>query len=382
MIQLEPDLRPLTLWRNGLLLALLTWLLTSNLYKQTFAAPDSPPTVPAIAVAGDAPPYSYPPLLALAIHPWDRFQLAHIAPVWFFICVICLVAAVFLFAKASGIELHNAPPLAVMLIVSFYFFPTGLDFARGLFNMPALALLSAAILFDAQDQPYRLVTALAAAALIRPWMAPLLFYPLIRRRPLAFLWGIILFLCVVGLLFARAGWTNLQSIQQAVIQMSQVEIVQGFNNQSVLGFARVHSDNSSVILYTTVSIGFLLLLAGLWLLCRQAPRAKGDQSRLLFSLAVVSLLLAIPVCHRSDFVYVLPALWALLTSDAISTAVRAATVVVYAIFTQSFSAAVDGTADLLRLTPSAYFLAAALLWFILILAIRRNTPHSTHRSAD
>ena len=176
-------------------------------------------------------------------------------------------------------------------------------------------------------------------------MLGLLIYLLVRRKPLAFLWGLAVFGGALAVLFARTGWTDAASLPAAIMRFTNLDLAYGFKNQSILGFAVHFGPNTDaapfvddpVWLYGVVSAGFLALLWGFWLACRRAPTARPDRMRLILSLAVVTLLLGLPVCERPYFVFLLPVFWTLLTSDGIPSSVRAAAVVIYAIFTLPFA---------------------------------------------
>jgi len=395
MMTIEHDLGPLASWRNSLLLALLVWLLTWLLYTQTFQTGIRAGDLQSVfdasrhlqvgrsvyaAPTGEVR-FVYSPLVAFAMRPLAHLPVEEAVHIWFFFCVLSLLMSVFLFAKAAAIPLHDAAPLGIMLIIAFHYRPTTLDFNHGQFNMPVLALLCAAYLADNRNRPFSMATFIVFAALIKVWALGLLIYLLVRRKPLAFLWGFALFAGIVALLYAKTTWEHATEFPQAVLRFFSLDLAYGFGNQSILGFARVHFGpnpdaqpllDDPVALYTVVGAGFLTLMWGFWLACRKAPTARPDRVRLIFSLAVVTLLLALPVCERPYFVLLLPVFWTLLTSDGIPNALRGATVLAYAIFTLPFSKPAGMPDGLASLIPSAFFAAAFLLWIVLIAAIRRR----------
>jgi hypothetical protein len=386
MSSLEPDLGPITLWRNGLLLTLLAWLLTAVFYHQAFDSSARPQALreaftAARLVAESKSPSIYPSLDALAMWPLDRLPLDVAIHLWFFLCVISLLFSIGLFALAAGIELHDAAPLGIMMIIGFRYYPTALDFWNGQFNLPVLALLCAAYLAGSRDRMYWLAACLAGAALMKPWMIGFFVYLLIRRRPLAFIWGIILYAGVAAALLAKAGWHDWARLPGMMLHLPNLDLDYGFANQSILGFARVHFGinpdaepwvDDPIVLYSVVAAGFLALLCGLWLACRRAPAARGDRARLLFGLVIVSLLLALPYCRPAYFVFLLPVFWTLLTADGISGPVRAAGVAVYALFTQPFESPHTLVTGWDTLAPSAFFFANVALWMVMLAAIRRR----------
>jgi hypothetical protein len=355
-----------SVWQQGLLLALLAWLLTSFLQNQTF---------------NSARPYESPPLptfLHLAPQAWEQ--------VWFFACVACLLAAVGCMARAADIAFDDAAPLGTMLIVGYYNRPMGISVSLAQLNLPLLAILCVAYLADRENRPFRMAAALAAAALIQPWMLGLLLYLLIRRRPVAFLFGVAIFAGLLALLVAGGGHKDPASAIQYVVQSFRLDLA-GYENQSILGFARVHFGpnpdaqplvDNPIVLYAFTGLGLLAVLGGLWQAFRLTPATGSEHSRLQLGLLVMSLLLVLPVCQRAWFVLALPAIWTLLASDAMSAVVRGTTMAAYAIFTRSFPVPRQTPGGLASLGPSGYFLAAAALWLILLVAV----DHAGRRPAE
>jgi len=371
MLSIEPDSGPLTRWRNGLLLTLLAWLLINSLYAQAIN--------PGHQFVSSAE--VHPPLVALAMRHLPRLPREQADHLWFCFGIAALLAAMGLFCLAAGIPLHDAPAVGIVMIVGFHFFPTLLDIWETHLTLPVLTLICAAYYFDTTDHPYRLATCIAAAALLKTWVLALMLYLLIRRRPVAFVYGTGLFGGIVAAMFAEAGWRDRDAIVAVLNQWRSLQFVEGFANQSILGFCRVHfSANSDMapwiasdaIMYTAAGFGFLGLLGGLWLVCRRAPKARGDQARLVFGLTMVSLLLALPVCSRSYLVLLLPVLWTLLTSEAVPIAARGWTVIIYAVLTRSIHSIPENPTAWDSVVPSAYFIGTAALWLVLVNALRRG----------
>jgi Glycosyltransferase family 87 len=386
MPSLEDETNQPSFWRNGLLLTLLAWLMTWLLYRQTteagFAAGEW-------QIAFDAAPLSALRLLARL----PRELILHLSPaeiteIWFFICVVCLLASIGLFARAAGVRLHDAAPLGIMMIIAFHFRPTTLDIVQARCDLPVLLLLCAAYLADSRDQPYRLAACIVAAALIKPWLLGLLLYLLLRRKPLAVLWGIALFVGVMALLLAQAGWRHAAEIPPKLLPFSNLNLFNGYANQSIVGFATVHFAanpdaqpilDTPILLYGVVGAGFAIVLGGLLFACRRVPAARTDHARLAFGLTILSLLMVLPLCERANLVLVLPLLWTLLISESMPCAVRVAAVLVFAILTRSFLPSHQPLAAFASLWPSAFFLAAAILWLALIAAIGHTTRRPVRR---
>lgn len=377
------------------MLALLVWLLSTVLYQQTFDAGihagDFKRALDAAKSLADgqseyvSPPgevgYVYTPLVALALRPLAKAPVEQVIHLWFFVCVLSLLLSVGLYAKASGIALHEAAPLGIMLIAGFFYRPTSLDFSHGQFNLPVLALLCGAYLADSQNRPFVLATCIVAAALIKIWFLGLLFYLLVRRRPWAFAWGFLLFGICTTALFSVVGASEALAYPQKIVQFLTQDAAYGFKNQSILGFARVHFGpnpdatplrNDPLILHGMVALGFLAVLAGLFYAHRREPGCPPQRLRLLMGLTVISLLLVLPFCERPYFVFLLPIFWTLLTSDTVPALARAAAVGIYVVFTFPFSTPGRSLHSWKSLTPSAFFLATALLWVVVVLLIMRR----------
>jgi hypothetical protein len=357
-------------WHNGLLLTLLAWMLAGWSYHQTLA-PASP--VDELYTAHNAPS-----LWALAPRPLPPISPRRMTDLWFAICLLCLLGSAGLFAQSAGLSLLDAAPLGVILIVGFLFVPTLLDFRRGHFNLPLLALLCTAYLADSRDRSYRLAVCIAAAALIQTWVLALLLYLLPRRRPLAFVCGVALFCGLSALLLASAGLRNVAAFPQTFVRLLRPAPLPGdasggsaFANQSIVGLANYwlapNADaasplDSPVPMYTAIVVGFIIIIGGLWLACRRFPVAGGDHARLLLGLATVSALLVLPVGKRTYFILLLPALWTLLTLR-LSPAIRLAAIAVLVILTSAVVA---------TLTPWAFFIAAVVVWVALVGAIEQE----------
>jgi hypothetical protein len=350
-------------WHNGLLLTLLAWMLAGWSYRQA-VAPFSP-------VDGLFSAHDVPSLWALAPRPLPPISPRRMTDLWFCICLLCLLASAGFFAQSAGLSMLDAAPLGVILIVGFLFNPTLLDFRRGHFNLPLLALLCTAYLADSRDRPFRFAVCIAVAALIQTWMLALLLYLLPRRRRLAFLCGIALFCGLSGLLLASSGLRNIAAFPQTFVRLLRPVPLLGDANQSIVGVANYwlapNPDaasplDSPIPMYTAIAVGFIAIVAGLWRACRRFPVAGGDHARLLLGLSTVSALLVLPAAKRTYFILLLPAVWTLLTIR-LSPAVRLAVVAVFVVLTGSIA---------VSLTPWAFFIAAAVVWMALLGAIEHE----------
>jgi len=342
-------------WHSGLLLALLVWLLASMAYNRAFYPPIRADDAARISDA--------PPLRALLPRPWSVFSPSQVAHIRFGVCLFCLLLSAAFFARAGGITLGTAAPLGVMLIVGFCFEPTAVDFRYAPFELPLLALLCAAYFADSRNQPFRFAACMSIAALIQPWLLALLLYPLARRKPLACLFGIALFAGLMTLLLIGAGYKNPAEIGRAAVRLWSAGFADVSASQSIFGVSRALlplDPEAPMLMIAAISIGFILILSGLWLASARVPAPGGDQARLLLGLSTVSLLLVMPVVTRNDFLLLLPALWTLLLGETFPPVARATAILVYAALATS----------LLPLAFAAlFFVAAAALWAMLLLAI-------------
>jgi hypothetical protein len=382
-------------WRNGLLLALLIWLLTGMLYRQApevtigdgelRSALDASKLIKShrSEYAGD---YATTPLPAVALRPLARMPANLVAQLWRVLCVLALLVAIGFFARASQINLHDAAPLGILLIVGFYFGATQLDFTQAQLQTPVLALLCAGYLADSQDRAYRLATCIALAALVKIWLLALMIYLLFRRRVLPFFWGLLLFSGCMAALLARVGWREFWSLLDAAQRHQTLDLAFDYRNQSLLGFARVHFGpngaaepllDNPILLNGLVAIGFFTILGGLSYAFRSERSAEPEKRRMCLGLSIVSLLLACPICRPSSFVLLLPAVWTLLTCDGVPGLARTAAVAAYVLLTCSISAPIHPS-GLDSLAPSAFFFGAVLLWLALMGAIVHRKPRRTY----
>jgi glycosyl transferase family 87 len=355
MTQAESDSLHPTAWQNGLLLALLVWLLTTLAYNRNIAYRAQP---------GESAQISDPaPMRTLLPRPWSPLSRPQVARFRFAACLFCLLLSTALFIKAAGISLGSAAPAGVVLITAFHFDPTAIDFRRAPFELPLLALLCAAYFFDSRGRPYRMAACVAIAGLIQNWMLALLLYPLARRKPLAGLFGLALFGGLMTLLLAGAGFRTPSAFGRAAVRFMSLGTADGLANQSLFGVARAllaPDPEAPLLMFTAVAIGFVLILSGLFFATGRTPAAGGDHARLLLGLATVSLLLALPVSKRTDFLLLLPAIWTLLICDVFSPFARAVALIVYAALADSVFA---------EAFASVFFVAAAAIWAALLLAI-------------
>jgi hypothetical protein len=343
-----------TAWQSGLVLALLAWLAAGLAYNRTFVE---------IIPPGDyGAAYDASPLTTMALGPLSRLPQRQVAEIVFAAGVVFLLVGIGLFARGMGLSLGAAAPLGIMVIVGFQFAPTILDFRHGQLDLPLLMLVCAAYQLDKHDRPYRMAAAVAVAAVIHVWMLGLLFYLLLSRRPLAFIFGLAAFAAGVAAVAADATWRHPWLFAQTVRGFLRPEIARGAANQSLLGVAAALFSSDSLGLYAAAALGFAAVVGALAFASRWKPAAGSNRARLLIGLAIISLTLVLPYGRQAYFILLLPVLWTLLIDD-FSPGVRAGAVAVYALLATTFSAS---------LTPFMYVIAAAALWGVLLLAIAQS----------
>jgi hypothetical protein len=354
-----------SVWQNGLLVALLVWLLTSVAYNRGVIENNR---------ADDAGQVSSPsPMREMLPRPWSPLSRSGVGQVRFLTCFVCLLVAVGLFVHAAGYSLGNAAPVGVILIAGIYFDPTALDFRRAPFELPLLALLCAAYFFDSHDRPFRMAVCLAFAGIIQVWMLALLLYPLARRKPLATVFGLAMFAGMLTLLLVGSGYRTPAAFVDALRALWSGSSISTEGNQSIFGLAKnflAPDPEAPLLMYAAVAVGFVVILSGLWYASGRVPIAGSDHARLVLGLTVVSLLLCVPVNKRSDFLLLLPALWTLLIGEKFSPFVLAIAIVSYAALADS---------ELIARFEYIFFVAAVAIWAALLMAIgqvRRRPTHS------
>jgi hypothetical protein len=345
---------PQSAWQNGLVLALLAWLAAGLAYNRTFVE---------IIPPGDfGPAYDASPLTAMALAPIASLPQRPVAQAVFAACMFCLLLAIGLFARAMGLSFGTAAPLGIMVIVGFQFAPTILDLRHGQLDVFLLALLCVAYQLDKHDRPYRMAAAIAVGGVIHVWMLGLLFYLLLSRRPLAFLFGIVAFAAGVALVAIDVTWRHPWLVMQTALGYLRPLVAGGTDNQSILGAAAAlfpPDSYSPLALYSTAAAGFAAIVVAMGFAGRSFSVPGGSRARLMIGLTTISLLLVLPCGKQTYFILLLPALWTLLT-DEFSSAVRAGALAVYALLATTLSAS---------LMPFMYLIAAVALWGVLLLAM-------------
>ena len=241
---------------------------------------------------------------------------------WFFVNAAFLILAVLLYGGAARLTWRATPLLAALLLVSFRFWDTTMNFGLGQSNPVLLALIGAMLWADSRKRWRLLGLLIALAALFKIWLIGLLLYLLLRRRWGEALFGVGAFVAALGVLFTVVGWSEFLGYLSCMEQAKA--LVEGHTvMNSILGFAHLHLRANLVISPLVDSrtgyAAFLLLctacvLWGFSVLWRILRDPSPLEARLSFGLVLASILLLLPTYENGYFVYCLPLLWTLLAS--------------------------------------------------------------------
>lgn len=332
--------------------------------------------------------YVYSPLLAL-LRPLAHLPFIVAMKAWFFINAVSLILAVLLYGAAARLTWRTAPLLAILLLVSFRFWDTTMNFGLGQSNCILLALIGVMFWADSRGR-WRLMGALIVlAALVKVWLIGLLLYLLLRRQWKAALFSMIGFAASMAALFCVVGWrewpTFLGSLRLAKTIMENGTVI-----HSVIGFANLHLRANSLVspltdspaVYTAfIALCAVALLWGITALWRVLREPSPLEARLSFGLVLASVLL--PSYENGYFVYCLPLLWTLLVSpdaDAApsSRVMLAGGIAVYLIFSRAWPMYAPFPPayrhGLLALVISMSFYGTAALWAIGFYCLHKLRP--------
>ena len=326
--------------RNIFLLLLVSWLLVASAYSGA-VSPTSGITgmdfaafyhagermsagqtlyQPHLSPALHGSMYVYSPLLALLIRPLAHLPFHAAVKVWFFVNAACQILAVLLFGAAARLTWRDAPSLAILLLVSFRFWDTTMNFGLGQSNCIMLGLIGAMLWADSRKKWGLMAVMIAFAALFKIWLIGIVLFLLLRRRWKEALLSVGLFLAALGSLFAVVGWSELPDFLRCLMQASAFGKIHSVMN-SVIGFADLHLHSNPLVTPLINSqaayIGFIALCAaclawGFILLWHTLQDPSPLQVRLSFGLTLASILLMLPSYENGYLVYCFPLLWTLL----------------------------------------------------------------------
>ncbi len=266
--------------------------------------------------------YVYSPLLALLLRPLAHFPFHTAVKAWFFVNAASLVLAVLLYGAAARLTLRAAPLLAILLLVSFRFWDSTMNFGMGQSNSLMLALIGAMLWADSRGRWRRLGALIALAALVKIWLIGMLLALVLRRRWSDALLSLGLFVVGQAVLFTLIGWSEFPGYLRCMGQAKAFGEEHGVMN-SILGFAHLHLHANPIVFplidSTTGYVAFVALcgagvLWGFAVLWRVLRNPSPLQARLSFGLVLASVLLLLPSYENGYLVYCFPLLWTLLAS--------------------------------------------------------------------
>ncbi len=241
---------------------------------------------------------------------------------WFFVNAASLIVAVLLYGLAARISWRSLSLLAILLLVSFRFWDTTMNFGLGQSNSVMLALVAAMLWADSRKRWWLMGALIALAALFKVWLIGMLLYLLLRRRWREAAFGIGAFLVALGALFSVVGWSELPNYLHCMVQAKAFGEKHAVMN-SIVGFADLHLRTNPIVSplvnsrigYAVFAVacvlGLLWGFAALWRILRSPTPLE---ARLAFGIVLVSVLLLLPSYENGYSVYCFPLLWTLLGS--------------------------------------------------------------------
>lgn len=266
--------------------------------------------------------YVYSPLLALLLRPLALLPFHVAMKVWFFVNAASLILAVLLYGAAARLTWRDAPSLAVLLLISFRFWDTTMNFGLGQSNSIMLGLIGAMLWADSRRSWRLMAVLIALTALFKVWLIGLVLYLLLRRRWKEAFLSVGTFAAALGGLFTVVGWSELPSFLQCLGQASAFGKIHAVMN-SIIGFADLHLHTNPLVTplidSQVVYTGFIALCAaclvwGFILLWHTLRDPSPTEIRLSFGLTLASILLMLPSYENGYLVYCFPLLWTLLAS--------------------------------------------------------------------
>lgn len=390
--------------RNALLLILVSWLLVASAYRGAVSSTSGitgldfasfyqaaerlnaglPLYQPHLDPTLRGGLYVYSPLLALLLRPLAHLPFHTAVKAWFFVNAASLVLAVLLYGAAARLTLRAAPLLAILLLVSFRFWDSTMNFGMGQSNSLMLALIGAMLWADSRGRWRLMGVLIALAALVKIWLIGMLLVLLLRRQWRESLLSVGVFVVAQGVLFTLIGWSEFPDYLRCMGQAKAFGEGHGVMN-SILGFAHLHLHANPIVsplidntigyiaFITLCAAGVLWGFATLWRVLRDPSPLE---ARLSFGLVLASVLLLLPSYENGYLVYCFPLLWTLLASpdaDAVqsgrvSRLMLGGGIVFYLVFSRSWPVYAPFPPayqhGLRSLVVSMSFYGTAMLWGI------------------
>ena len=339
--------------------------------------------------------YVYPPIVAMLLMPLAALPFRVALHLWAIMNVALVVISVGLFLKAARHSRNDRILFAALAIFSLKFWPTDMTIWFGQTNCILLVILAGIYWADSWQRPVTMGLLIGGAACIKIWMLGLLLLPLYRREWRAAVAAVALFTAVVAGSFTLAGWDEWPLFQTIIRGYAAQQLGQHYGTRSFIGFARVHFSHNSALnpiiaspgirAFIIVS-GFTMMGAG-WLMLflrrvreEHAGPASGDAPlarQLETGLAMITLLLALPMCETHYYMLCLPLFW---TWAAMHRSLRKPMLpwligmaLVFALYCRDWPAPQSGLGSLIA---SAEFFGGVLLWLLTFSALAWG-PHAT-----
>ncbi len=330
--------------------------------------------------------YMYTPAVAWALRPLAAMPFEQALKIWFLFNAAALITAVALYAFAARLRWRHAAALGILLLVAFRFWPTTCNLGMGQVNCLLLTLVAGMMLADSRGKFGIVAVLIAAAAMVKLWMALAGIHLLVRRK-----WGAAIgcgfaFAAMLAGSFALVGWQEWPGFVGTVTS-KHASVQPGLVSQSFLGFARIRFADSGLVTplidnglvqHGFVALGFLAVLGALTSLSFASPARSAYETRLRFGFTILSVLLLLPICHMEYYILAVPLFWTLFAPGekarphalAILFAIAA-----YVAFTRPVPVSGPGLAGVRdgakSLMASAPFFTAVVLWITALCEIKR-----------
>jgi hypothetical protein len=262
--------------------------------------------------------YIYTPLLAEVMRPIALLPYEKALRLWFFVTSGCLLLAVWLYARAAGLQLRNAVPITLLMVMAMHFWPVTLEQGVGNINSILLVCLCGMMLSARRENDLAIALWIALAAVLKTWMFGLVAYLILRRAWKELGICVAFTLITAALLFAAlpSGQFH-QFILSNRAMAAQPEMI----SQSVLAAARRHFTTASVttplvdseLLFILANVvGVLLVGGGMAAMWFAGPRLHPYREQLRLGLVMCSMLMLMPVSHQVYHIFDLALIWVLL----------------------------------------------------------------------
>lgn len=356
--------------------------------------------------------YNQSPFPAIAFLPLTHFTVEQASRMWTVFSVLVIVASIVVFAQVLKLRWQDTVSGIILIVTTFYFWPTVIDFSAGQINYILLFLLcvlywcdTRSVASSAPQEPSQSVSSdrnaisrkshsfwaskskrdIAIAAVIvlmsmtKTWCIGLILLYILRKRFRVVGITLGLYLLAMLALFSYIGFHQFNDFMAVTrVSSSQTWLV----SYSLSGFTRLYfADNylninpiiDNIWVYRLfLLMGFLLVARGLWTIFRHGEPRSPLEARLQLGFVVSSILLLTPLCHIAYFQLCLPLLWtflaaSLLEKNAFTPWTLIGAIAIYISFTRpwpNFQALVDYQTFPRSLLISIPFFTNFALWLL------------------